>query len=154
MAANGLRFDRFYSASAVCSPTRASCLTGRNPFRLGIPSANTGRLEFDETPLSEILSDAGYLCGHYGKWHLGSLTTLRNDSNRGGDASVIQHRGIMIMMLVLSRNRKFPPITPTATPVIVPLCRLVFPMRISMGPIIGACPQPLVKLLEKEILFP
>jgi arylsulfatase A-like enzyme len=88
MAANGLRFDRFYSASAVCSPTRASCLTGRNPFRVGVPDANSGRLGFDETPLSEVLSAAGYTCGHFGKWHLGSMTTLRSDSNRGGNASV------------------------------------------------------------------
>lgn len=88
MAANGLRFERFYSASAVCSPTRASCLTGRNPFRVGVPDANSGRLEFDETPLSEVLSAAGYQCGHFGKWHLGAMTTLRSDSNRGGDASV------------------------------------------------------------------
>lgn len=83
MAAEGLRFDRFYSASAVCSPTRGSCLTGRNPIRLGIPNANTGRLEADETPLSEILNKVGYATGHFGKWHLGTLTTLRNDSNRG-----------------------------------------------------------------------
>jgi len=88
MAASGLRFDRFYSASAVCSPTRASCLTGRNPYRVGVPFANVGRLGFDETPLSEILSAEGYACGHFGKWHLGSMTTLRSDSNRGGNASV------------------------------------------------------------------
>ncbi|BCX50329.1 hypothetical protein HAHE_42370 [Haloferula helveola] len=88
MAANGLRFDRFYSASAVCSPTRASCLTGRSPIRVGVPNANSGRLGFDETPLSEVLSAAGYRCGHFGKWHLGSLTTLRSDSNRGGNAAV------------------------------------------------------------------
>ncbi|MDB4265492.1 sulfatase-like hydrolase/transferase [bacterium] len=83
MAVEGIRFDRFYSGSAVCAPTRASCLTGRNPIRVGIPFANVGRLEFDETPLSEVLSDVGYSCGHFGKWHLGSMTTLRNDSNRG-----------------------------------------------------------------------
>ena len=47
MATNGLRFERFYAASAVCSPTRASCLTGRNPFRVGVPTANAGRLGFD-----------------------------------------------------------------------------------------------------------
>lgn len=88
MAAEGLRFDRFYSASAVCSPTRASCLLGRNPYRAGVPYANLGRLEFNETPLSEVLSNAGYTCGHFGKWHLGSMTTLRSDSNRGGNASV------------------------------------------------------------------
>ncbi len=86
IAANGLRFDRFYSASAVCSPTRASCILGRNPYRAGIPGANSGRLESDETPLSEVLSGVGYTCGHFGKWHLGSMTTLRSDSNRGGNA--------------------------------------------------------------------
>lgn len=90
MAAEGLRFDRFYSASAVCSPTRASCLTGRNPIRVGVPNANSGRLGADETPLSELLDGIGYATGHFGKWHLGTLTTLRKDSNRGasGNTSV------------------------------------------------------------------
>ena len=83
MASNGLRFDRFYSASSVCSPTRASCLTGRNPVRVGIGNANSGRLGFDETPLSVVLSNAGYVCGHFGKWHMGTMTTLRRDGNRG-----------------------------------------------------------------------
>ena len=83
MAASGVRFDRFYSAGSVCSPTRASCLTGRNPFRVGVPTANSGHLGRDETPLSEVLDDAGYTCGHFGKWHLGTLTTLTEDSNRG-----------------------------------------------------------------------
>ncbi|MGI9240375.1 MAG: sulfatase-like hydrolase/transferase [Verrucomicrobiales bacterium] len=83
MAGEGLRFDRFYSASAVCSPTRGSCLTGRNPIRLGIPNANTGKLEADESPLSEVLDNVGYATGHFGKWHLGTLTTQRKDSNRG-----------------------------------------------------------------------
>ncbi|MFP6874603.1 MAG: sulfatase-like hydrolase/transferase [Verrucomicrobiales bacterium] len=83
MAAAGLRFDRFYSASSVCSPTRGSCLTGRNPIRLGIPNANSGRLRPGETPLSEVLGGVGYATGHFGKWHLGTLTTSRSDSNRG-----------------------------------------------------------------------
>ncbi|MDB4265146.1 sulfatase-like hydrolase/transferase [bacterium] len=91
MAANGLRFDRFYAASAVCSPTRASCLTGRNPFRVGIPFANEGRLGFDETPLSEVLAANGYNCGHFGKWHLGTMTTLRTDSNRGRNGNTDEY---------------------------------------------------------------
>jgi arylsulfatase A-like enzyme len=82
MAANGLRFDRFYAASAVCSPTRGSSLTGRNPFRLDIPYANAGKLGFAETPLPEVLAQHGYRCAHFGKWHLGTLTTLRGDANR------------------------------------------------------------------------
>jgi arylsulfatase A-like enzyme len=72
MAASGLRFDRFYAASAVCSPTRGSCLTGRHPLRLGISNANSGRLGTDETPLSEVLDRVGYATGHFGKWHLGT----------------------------------------------------------------------------------
>lgn len=87
MAAEGLRFDRFYSASAVCSPTRASCLTGRHPHRLGITNANTGRLAAEETPLSEVLNGVGYATGHFGKWHLGTMTTLRSDSNRGASGN-------------------------------------------------------------------
>ena len=88
MAAAGLRFDRFYSASAVCSPTRGSCLTGRNPIRLGILNANSGRLEAEETPLSEVLNGIGYATGHFGKWHLGTLTTSRSDSNRGAAGNI------------------------------------------------------------------
>jgi arylsulfatase A-like enzyme len=84
MAANGVRFDRFYSTSAVCSPTRFSCLTGRHPVRGGIGGANTGRLDFDETALSEVLSAEGYATAHMGKWHLGILTTERLDGNKGG----------------------------------------------------------------------
>jgi arylsulfatase A-like enzyme len=91
MAANGLQFNRFYSASSVCSPTRASCLTGRNPVRVGIGNANNGRLGFDETPLSEILSDVGYVCGHFGKWHMGTLTTLRDDGNRGAPGNTADY---------------------------------------------------------------
>lgn len=91
MAANGLVFNRFYSASAQCSPTRASCLTGRNPIRVGIPLANSGRIEADETPLSTILSAEGYRTGHFGKWHMGTMTTLRNDSNRGANGNLSEY---------------------------------------------------------------
>lgn len=83
LARNGLLLRRFYSGGSVCSPTRGSCLTGRNPLRLGIPDANAGRIEPVETLLPEVLSAAGYRTGHFGKWHLGTLTTLRRDANRG-----------------------------------------------------------------------
>lgn len=69
MAAAGLRFDRFYAAAAVCSPTRGSCLTGRNPFRYGVTSP--GRpLKLEEKTLAQALAAAGYRTGHFGKWHL------------------------------------------------------------------------------------
>ena len=84
MAAEGIRFDRFYASSPVCSPTRGSCLTGRHPYRYGIEYANVGHLPAGERNLAETLSAAGYRTGHFGKWHLGTLTTVVRESNRGG----------------------------------------------------------------------
>ncbi|GIW79291.1 MAG: N-acetylgalactosamine-6-sulfatase [Gemmatales bacterium] len=84
MAKEGLRFDRFYAAAPVCSPTRGSCLTGRHPYRYGILSANVGHLLPEELCLAEVLKAHGYITGHFGKWHLGTLTKTIKDSNRGG----------------------------------------------------------------------
>ncbi len=91
-AARGIVMERFYTASPVCSPTRGSCLTGRNPYRLGIPTANAGHLSPEEVTLAEILKRAGYTTGLFGKWHLGTLTTQLNDANRGkpGDSTHYQ----------------------------------------------------------------
>jgi arylsulfatase A-like enzyme len=89
MAGAGVKFNRFYSASAVCSPTRASCITGRNPYRMGIPGANNGHMLPEEITIAELLKERGYATGHFGKWHLGTLTTKIKDANRGrpGDFS-------------------------------------------------------------------
>lgn len=89
LAGKGITFSRFYSASSVCSPTRASCLTGRNPYRMGIPTANAGHMKSEEITLPELLKKKGYLTGHFGKWHLGTLTTKVKDANRGklGDST-------------------------------------------------------------------
>ena len=84
MSAAGLKFTRFYSAAPVCSPTRGSCLTGRHPYRYGIYSANTGHLKEAEITLPELLKEQGYRTGHFGKWHLGTLTKTVKDANRGG----------------------------------------------------------------------
>ena len=74
MVASGLRMNRFYAASAVCSPTRGSCLTGRNPMRYGISTANKGHLKSEEVNLAEVFKAKGYSTGHFGKWHLGTLS--------------------------------------------------------------------------------
>ncbi len=72
MAKKGLRFDRFYAAAPVCSPTRASVLTGRHPNRFGcFKWGNTLRPQ--EITIAEALKTAGYVTGHFGKWHLGSV---------------------------------------------------------------------------------
>jgi arylsulfatase A-like enzyme len=81
MAESGLRFDRFYAGAPVCSPTRGSCLTGRHPWRYGILFANFGPpdepskypLPMPEVTLAEAVSNLGYECGHFGKWHLGDF---------------------------------------------------------------------------------
>ncbi len=91
MATNSLRFTRFYAASAVCSPTRGSVVTGRHPSRYGIRNANDGHLPTDELSLAELLKDQGYLTGHFGKWHLGTLTETVKDSNRGGGPQTSEH---------------------------------------------------------------
>lgn len=89
MANAGIRFNRFYAGAPVCSPTRGNCLTGRHNLRLGIPTANAGHLLPREQTLAERLKAMGYATGHFGKWHLGTVTTEMRDSNRGktGDAS-------------------------------------------------------------------
>ena len=84
MAASGLTFSRMYSSSPVCSPTRASVLTGRSPERIGIRTANSGRLENREVTVAEYAQALGYTTGHFGKWHLGVFTRDLRDANRGG----------------------------------------------------------------------
>ena len=83
MAQAGIQLNRFYSSSPVCSPTRGSCLTGRHPFRYGIYFANKGHMKVEELTLAELLKSKGYTTGHFGKWHLGTLTTEIKDANRG-----------------------------------------------------------------------
>ncbi|WDQ18567.1 sulfatase-like hydrolase/transferase [Rhodopirellula sp. P2] len=72
LAAGGLRLDRFYAASAVCSPTRASVLTGRSPERTGVPSHGHA-LRHQERSIATAIRKAGYVTGHFGKWHLNGL---------------------------------------------------------------------------------
>ena len=72
MADHGLRFNRFYAAAPVCSPTRASVLTGRTNLRTGVDSHGYA-LRLQERTLAEALRAAGYVTGHFGKWHLNGL---------------------------------------------------------------------------------
>lgn len=88
LARRGMIFERFYAAAPVCSPTRGSCLTGRHPLRYGVNSANSGHMPDEEITLAEVLRDAGYATGHFGKWHLGTLSKTVKESNRGGPRGV------------------------------------------------------------------
>lgn len=84
MVREGVEFTRFYAAAPVCSPTRASVMTGRHPERFGICTANCGHLKPEEITLAELVKERGYTTGHFGKWHLGTLTRDTLDANRGG----------------------------------------------------------------------
>ena len=86
MARTGLRFDRFYAAAAVCSPTRGSVMTGRHPNRFGC-FAWGHTLRPQEITIAEALKKAGYTTGHFGKWHIGSVRAdgMASPGNSGFD---------------------------------------------------------------------
>ena len=71
MSESGIRFTNFYAAAPLCSPTRASVLTGRSPFRQGIFAAHTAGMRAAEKTIAEVLKKEGYATGFFGKWHLG-----------------------------------------------------------------------------------
>lgn len=75
LAREGVKFTDFYAAAPVCSPSRASLLTGRFPLRVGVYSwvhpSHRMHLREEEVTIAEMLRQAGYDTGHMGKWHLG-----------------------------------------------------------------------------------
>ena len=75
MAQEGVQFRQFYSANPVCSPSRASLLTGRYGVRCGVPTVlwptDTGGLATNEITIAQMLKPAGYNTMCVGKWHLG-----------------------------------------------------------------------------------
>ena len=104
-AATALRFTNAYAASPVCSPTRASILTGKHPAKLHmtvwreaakqppltrnlIPPTTLDSLPHAEVTLAEALREVGYTTAHVGKWHLGTAEyypqTQGFDYNVGG----------------------------------------------------------------------
>ncbi len=87
----GIKFNQFYANCTVCSPTRASLLTGRYPDMVGVPGVirtyeteNWGYLKEDAVTLPEMLKKAGYNTAIVGKWHLG-LEAPNTPNQRGFD---------------------------------------------------------------------
>ena len=97
LAASGMKFTNAYAACPVCSPTRASLLTGRHPVRVGITDWIKGRptsresnprfqhvndrdqLALEEITLAEVLREHNYQSCFIGKWHLGGDGFLPTD---------------------------------------------------------------------------
>ncbi|MHC1763696.1 MAG: sulfatase [Verrucomicrobiia bacterium] len=107
LAAAGVRFTSAYATAPVCSPTRASILTGKHPARLHLTDWLPGRqdrpsqkllkpeierqVRREEITLAEALKPAGYVSASIGKWHLGGLGFSPQDQgfdvNVGGDSA-------------------------------------------------------------------
>jgi arylsulfatase A-like enzyme len=95
LALNSCRIDPF-CVSPVCSPTRSSLLTGRYNYRTGIVDTFMGRsmMHPDEVTIAEILGQAGYRTGIFGKWHLGDNYPLRPQDQGFQDCLTIRGGGI------------------------------------------------------------
>lgn len=88
MAANGIRFDRFYAGAPNCSPTRATVMTGRTNDRAGVQDHGYP-MRLQEKTIAQALRGAGYATGHFGKWHLNGYSgpgapVLKEDERNPG----------------------------------------------------------------------
>ena len=92
LASQSVNLTRFY-VSPVCAPTRASLMTGRYNYRSGVVDTYIGRamMHGDEVTVAEMLSQAGYKTGIFGKWHLGDNYSMRA-GDQGFQESLV-HRG-------------------------------------------------------------
>ncbi len=83
MSQSGVEFENFRTVSPLSSPSRASILTGRNPFRMGIYAAHTGAVKNGEVTIAEVCQENGYATGFFGKWHLGWVEAETYGGERG-----------------------------------------------------------------------
>ncbi len=89
MASEGVKLTQFYSASSVCTPSRAALLTGRLPIRSGMCSTrrrvlfpnSKGGIPAREITVAEALKTKGYATACVGKWHLGHLKPFLPTNN-------------------------------------------------------------------------
>lgn len=93
LAREGVDFTRFYAAP-VCAPTRAGLMTGRYCFRTGLYNTRFGgdTLGINEITIAQMLKEAGYRTGCFGKWHLGRYAPYQ-PHNRGFDEFLGHYHG-------------------------------------------------------------
>jgi len=114
MAENGLRFNRFYAGASVCSPTRASVLTGRSNDRTGVLSHGYAMRKQEKT-IAQALKEAGYTTAHFGKWHLNGhrgpgVPILDSDNRNPGQFGFDEWLSVsnfFDMNPIMSRNGEF-----------------------------------------------
>ncbi|MCY1718777.1 arylsulfatase [Prolixibacteraceae bacterium Z1-6] len=94
-ASENIRFNKFY-VSPVCAPTRSSLMTGRYSLRTGVRDTYNGgaTMAGNEVTIAEMLKQANYTSGAFGKWHLGDNFPSR-PNDQGFDESVIHLAGGM-----------------------------------------------------------
>jgi arylsulfatase len=94
-ARESVRLNQFY-VSPVCAPTRSSLMTGRYSLRTGVRDTYNGGaiMATEEVTIAEILKEAGYATGIFGKWHLGDNYPSR-PNDQGFDESLIHLAGGM-----------------------------------------------------------
>lgn len=97
LRAGGMEFSQFYSASAICSPTRASVLTGNSPIQFGaidawiqLGSDNVQQFGLNSLPssvpqLGSLMQESGRMTGHFGKWHVGTAREEGRHAELGFD---------------------------------------------------------------------
>ncbi|MCA8995408.1 MAG: sulfatase-like hydrolase/transferase [Planctomycetaceae bacterium] len=104
MASQGLRLDNFYAGHPTCSPTRVSVLTGRHPNRSGTFHPGWS-IRPEEITVAHLLTQAGYHCGHFGKWHVGPVKagSPTNPKAMGFD-HYVSHDNFYEMNPIFSRN--------------------------------------------------
>jgi arylsulfatase A-like enzyme len=126
MAAHGLRLDRFYAGAPVCSPTRASVLTGRSNDRTAVYSHGYPMRRQEKT-VAQALKKVGYNTAHFGKWHLDGFTgpgvpVLEGDNRHPGHFGFDEWLSVtnfFDMDPVMSRKGKFEELKGGSSEVIV-----------------------------------
>jgi len=91
LAREGVRLTQFYAASAVCTPTRVSCMTGRYPLRYDCRTVQSDRehhLPAGTPTLARLLQQGGYTTLHVGKWNLGGINKKHAAARVAGEPTI------------------------------------------------------------------